>query len=198
MLFEAVLGFLNHLLIQEDWPRNRLRSFPGQVVRLEIGRLVAPLSITPDGLFALASSRSQATVTLSMPASALFRGLTDRASVLPLIKITGSAELADILSVIFRTLRWDVESDLAPLLGDIAAHRLAQGGSSLLTGQRQLGKKVARNLAQTLTDSHSGLPSRQQFSSFSADLAALEAQLARVDARVARLEQSPRVGAGTS
>jgi ubiquinone biosynthesis protein UbiJ len=190
MLFEAVLGFVNHLLRQEDWPRNRLRSFPGHAVRLEIGSLTVPLSITPDGVFALASRHGQASVTLAMPASALLRGLADRSAVLGSIKVTGSAELADTLSVIFRALRWDVESDLAPLIGDIAAHRLVSSGSQLLDSQRRYAVKMAHTLAETLTDEHSALPSRQMFSAFSSELAALEPQLERIRSRLAKLERS--------
>jgi ubiquinone biosynthesis protein UbiJ len=190
MLYEAVLGFINHLLVQEDWPRNRLISFQGHRVRLEIGSLTVPLCITPDGLFALSSRHGQASVTLAMPASALLRGFADRTSVLSSLKVTGSADLADTLSVIFRALRWDVESDLAPLIGDIAAHRLVSSGSKLLDNQRHYAVKMARNLAATLTDQHSALPSRQIFSAFSSELAALQPQLERIKSRLAMLERS--------
>jgi ubiquinone biosynthesis protein UbiJ len=190
MLLEAVLGFVNHLLVQEDWPRNRLRSFQGHRVRLEIGPLPVPLCITPDGLLALSSRHDQAAVTLSMPASALLHGLADRSTVLSTIKITGSADLADALSAIFRALHWDVESDLAPLLGDIAAHRLVGSGRKLLESQRRYAAKILRSLVETLTEQGGTLPSRQMVSAFSAELASLESQLAQVNSRLAMLERT--------
>lgn len=189
MLFEAVLGFVNHLLLQEEWPRDRLRPFQGQSLRLEIGSLAVPLCITPDGFFALASRHGKAFVTLAIPTSALLRGFADRSAVLTAIKVTGSAELADTLAVIFRALRWDVERDLAPLIGDIAAHRLVEGGSTLFDSQRQFAVKIARNLAETLTDESGALPSRPLFSAFSSELSSLESQLEQLNSRVARLER---------
>ena len=130
MLPEIGLAGLNHLHSGEDWARSHLMPFSGQTFRIEVGSVALRLAITPEGLFRKQENADIApAVTLSLPAEVPLRllgGLDERSSVLASAHISGSADLADCLGFVFRNLRWDVESDLASLVGDMAAHRLAR------------------------------------------------------------------------
>jgi hypothetical protein len=54
--------------------------------------------------------------------------LLDRDALFASVKLSGSADLAECLAFVFRNLGWDIEEDLASVLGDIPARRLALTG----------------------------------------------------------------------
>lgn len=62
-----------------------------------------------------------AAVSITLPADAPLRALTDRPALMASAQISGSAEFAECLGFIRRNLHWDVEADVSTLVGDIAA-----------------------------------------------------------------------------
>ena len=188
MLLGAALAAINHLLAGEDWARERLSPFAGQTARLEFGALALPLAIGADGLFVAASRDAPADVTITLPADALLRALTDRASLFSAAQLSGSAQLAENLGFVFRNLRWDVESDLAPLVGDIAAHRLVAAGGQLARWQRQQTFNLAANLAEYFTEENPSIARSRDVAEFCAQVASVSDEVARIEARIAALE----------
>ena len=188
MLLDAALGFVNHLLAGEDWARQRLSPFAGQTARLEFGALTLPLAISAAGLFVAAGRDAPADVTITLPADAPLRALTDRPSLFTAARLSGSAELAESLRFIFRNLRWDVESDLAQLVGDIAAHRLVAGGKQLARWHQQQAKNLAANFAEYFTEESPSIARSSDVASFCAQVASLPDELSRLEARIAALE----------
>lgn len=189
MLLDAALGIVNHLLGAEERARERLKPFAGQSARLEFGALALPLTISPDGLFAAGDKRAPASVTITLPADAPLRALTDRPSLFAAAQLSGSAELAECLGFIFRNLSWDAESDLAHLVGDIAARRLVAGGRRVARWHRQQAINLALNVAEYLTEESPTIARRLDVSDFCSETACVQAQLARLEARVASLER---------
>ena len=76
MLIDAALGLANHLLVSEDWARNRLKAFAGQTARLQLGALNFPLEITADGRFRTGDKNATSAVTITLPADAPIRAVT--------------------------------------------------------------------------------------------------------------------------
>jgi ubiquinone biosynthesis protein UbiJ len=189
MLANTALAMLNHLLAGESWARDRLKSFAGQAARIEFGTLALALAISPDGLFVAGDRRATASVTITLPADAPLRALTDRPSLFAAARLSGSAELAECLGFIFRNLRWDVESDLAPLIGDIAAHRLVAGGRQLAHWHQRQAANLAANLAEYFTEENPTIARRLDVSDFCLETERLQGVLARLEARVASLER---------
>jgi ubiquinone biosynthesis protein UbiJ len=193
MLIGAALGFINHLLASEQWARDRLKAFAGKTARLELGALGLPLEITPDGLFAAGAKDAVTSVTpsviITLPADAPLRVVTDRASVFAAAQISGSAELAESLGFVFRNLRWDVESDLAQLFGDIAARRLVAGGTQLLAWQQQQAMNLARNVAEYCTEENPTIARRRDVWAFCAEVGGLQETLTKLESRIAALER---------
>ncbi len=188
MLVDATLGFVNHLLTSEVWPRDRLKPFAGQTARLVVGALNLPLEITRDGLFIPGDKNAVAAVCITLPADAPLRALTDRTSLMASAHISGSAELAETLGFIFHNLRWDAESDLSILVGDIAARRLVEGGKQLATWQIQQASNLALNLAEYFTEENPTIARRRDVSSFCADVECLQATLTQLESRIALLK----------
>ena len=188
MLLGTALAAINHLLAGEDWARQRLTPFAGQTARLEFGALALPLAISADGLFVAAGRAAPADVTITLPADAPLRALTDRESLFTAAQLSGSAQLAENLGFVFRNLRWDVEADLAQLVGDIAAHRLVAVGSRVASWQRQQAFNLAANLAEYCTEENPTIARRDDVAGFCAQVADLPQQLDRLEARIAALE----------
>lgn len=192
MLLGVALRFVNHLLGQQRWARERLQPFAGQRVRFAFGAFGLPLAIAGDGRFvaeAGAVGSAAPNVTLTLPADAPLRALTDRASLLTAAHIAGSAELAEALAFVFRHLDWDVESDVAHFVGDIAAHRLVAGGRSIARWHQQQATNLALNLAEYFTEESPAITRRADVADFCSQTAELAATLSRLEARLARLER---------
>jgi len=194
MLLEPALRFVNHLLTSEDWARTRLKAFSGQSVRFELGSFGVPLEISPAGFFRRlrAESSEPARVTVSLPADAPLRLLTDRASLPAAARISGSAELAECLGFVLRHLRWDAESDLAQVVGDIAARRLLIGGRQLAQWQIDQAHNLALNFAEYFTEESPLIARRDDVAAFCREVKQAEEAIGRLDRRIAQLERGGR------
>ena len=191
VLLRPFLRVFNHLLAQEDWARERLKPFAGQSVCLRLGALALSLAVRPDGRFAPADdAAAQApTVTITLPPDAPLRALTDRQAVFTAAHIAGPAEFAETLGFVFRNLDWDAESDLARVVGDVAAHRLVGSGRNFARWHQRQATNLALNVAEYLTEENPTIARRADISDFCAQTAALAAELGALEARIARLER---------
>ena len=184
----AAIAFLNHLIAGEDWGRERLKPFVGKTVRLTSGAFAVTLEITADGLFGAADADAGPAVTITLPADAPLRALGGRAALLASAQVGGSAELAETLSFIFRSLRWDVEADLARIFGDIVARRLVDGGRQLAGWQAAQARNLAANLAEYFTEENPLITRQSDVARFCADVGGLGEPLAALERRIAALE----------
>ena len=193
MLQDALLAGLNHLLAGEDWARDRLASFAGQTVRLEFAPLHCSLEITAEGYFRNRDGDAPATVAISLSGASPLRllgSLANPSSLLASARISGSAGLADCIGFVFRNLRWDVESDLANMIGDIAAHRLLRTGRHLVEWHQKAGWNLARNLAEYFTEERQAIASKRDVAGFCLDVATVNGALSRLEERFAALENA--------
>ncbi len=194
MLLPIALRAINHVLKGEDWALKRLRAFAGQSLRLELGRFQVPVRIDDKGLLvAQPASDSpapvQPTVVITLPEDTPARLLLDPASLVGLMTISGSAELADHLNFILKNLRWDAEHDLARVVGDIAARRLVKGGKQLLRWQTAQMSNAASNVVEFFTNEQATLVQRDEMSEFAASVATTRTALADLESRIATLER---------
>ena len=128
--------FLNHVLMSEPEAMARLARQKGQRIELIWDRVQLQLTPTPAGLLARGHFEGfdlRLTVTEESPvslASALARG--DK----PKVRIEGDVQLAAEVNWLIDHVRWDVEEDLARLIGDAPAHTLAQAARQAMTALR--------------------------------------------------------------
>lgn len=118
----AVL-FLNHVLQQEPEARQRLVRQQGKVVRFEWRFITMQLVATPAGLLDIAPEGAVPELTLIVAETSPL-GLA-RASLRgdkPSVRIIGDVQLAAEVNWLVDHVRWDVEDDLARLIGDVPAH----------------------------------------------------------------------------
>ncbi len=128
--------FLNHVLMSESEAMARLARQKGQRIELVWDRIQLQLTPTPAGLLERGRFDGfdlRLSVTEESPvslASALARG--DK----PKVRIEGDVQLAAEVNWLIDHVRWDAEEDLARLVGDAAAHTLAQAARKAMDALR--------------------------------------------------------------
>jgi ubiquinone biosynthesis protein UbiJ len=120
------LLLVNHVLMQEPEAQSRLSRQAGRIVEARWRMFEMRLRITPAGLLDLAPPDAPPDLTLTLAegspwqfAQAAFRG--DK----PPVRIDGDVQLAADINWLVEHVRWDLEEDLAKLVGDAPAHAMA-------------------------------------------------------------------------
>ena len=193
MLKAPLIFALNHLLDNNRWARTRLAPFAGQTLALQGGFWQLTLVVTGEGRLQAQtesddSANDSAAVSITLPPETPFLLLTDSERLLQQAKISGNVDFAESLNFVFRNLEWDVEADLAPLLGDILAHRLTQLGRTLRTRLQQKAGSLASNVSASLRDESVCLISSRQMAGFTAEVQAVDAEAAQQEKRLRALE----------
>jgi ubiquinone biosynthesis protein UbiJ len=142
---QRLVLFFNHVLMQEKEAMDRLVRQRGRVARVQWRSYSMALLVTPAGLFNLAPAGAapdlQLDVTETSPlalASVALRG--DK----PAIRIEGDVQLAAEINWLVDHVRWDLEEDVARLIGDAPAHTLGQVVAKAAQALRQfVGARMA-------------------------------------------------------
>lgn len=133
----AVL-FLNHVLQQEPEAQQRLVRHQGRVVEFSWRFVTMKLVATPAGLLDIAPEGAVPELTLAVTEESPF-GLA-RAALRgdkPAVRIDGDVQLAAEVNWLVDHVRWDVEDDLARVVGDVPAHSIASGARRVVEALRQ-------------------------------------------------------------
>lgn len=189
MLSSFILATANHLLASAPWARDRLQAHAGRTARLSFQPILnIDFSIAAEGQLASWESDEAPDVVLKLSPNqlpALLSGGT--AKLMGEVRIEGNAELAEALGFVFRNLRWDAEEDLSRLLGDMAAHRILDGGRQIANhGQLALGR-AGSNIGEFLAYESGLLTPAGALEGLSVELVELRDRLARLDKRVGKL-----------
>ncbi len=191
MRFESPFAAgLNFLLESEPWARERLAPFAGEALELRAPPLPAlRFTVVADGRLAVAGPLPAAMPSLTIiigpgaPAAAL-RG---EEHLLRAIKVEGNARLASEVMFLVRHLRWDVEEELAKVVGDVAAHRLTGIARDVAAWHAGAAQRIAEALVEYATEEKPMLVTRAELSGIAAAGAALRDGLERLDKRIERL-----------
>lgn len=133
---------INHVLSSEAVATARLKPHAGRSIRLHLQGWPSLLPALPELVFAVTpagllewradDAPTQVDLTLevdaSNPALELARSLAGEA---PRIRVIGDAALATDMSWIVDNLTWDVQDDLARIVGNVPARELARVGRGL-------------------------------------------------------------------
>lgn len=137
-MHQRVTLLLNHVLMREKQAMERLARQKGRIARVQWRNYTMALQITPAGLFNVAPEGAlpdlELEITDSSPlalAQAALRG--DK----PSIRIQGDVQLAADINWLVDHVQWDLEEDLARLIGDVPAHTVAQVARRVTQALRQ-------------------------------------------------------------
>ncbi|QNP48017.1 ubiquinone biosynthesis accessory factor UbiJ [Diaphorobacter aerolatus] len=122
MQHRAVL-FLNHVLMQEPEAMDRLSSQSGRVARVQWRSFSMSVQITPAGLLDTAPSMMTPDLRIEVvETSPLSIARNAMRGDKPTILIDGDVKFAAEINWLVDNVRWDVEEDLARVIGDAPAH----------------------------------------------------------------------------
>lgn len=135
---QRMVLFLNHVLMQEKEAQDRLARKKGSVIHIRWGVFGIDLLVTPAGLLDRAPASAKADLLVAVATdSPVVVVQAVLASKPPPVKIEGDVQLAAEMGWLAENLRWDIEGDLARVLGDIPAHALADAGRRVIAGLKQ-------------------------------------------------------------
>lgn len=186
-LADVVVPLLNHLLERENWARQRLLPYAGQAARIEGGPFIMTLLVTENGAFRSTLDTESVAVTISLPADAAFRLLSDPSTIFSAARLSGAANFAETLAFVFRNLRWDYEADLAGVIGDIPARRLARALADGLAWQRSAARRLGMNASEFAVEEAALVTSKRDLMAFAREVDQVRDDLARLEKRISRL-----------
>jgi ubiquinone biosynthesis protein UbiJ len=183
MISRAVL---NHLLAQRSDLREALARHAGRSAAIVVPPLNFAFTVNEAGLLDPAVGESVATLTIApwlLPRLAL-----GDASAVREVRLEGDAALAADLARVLQAMDWDAEHDLARLIGDIPAHRIAEAARDVIGDPRQIVRNLAETTVEFLQDEAPLLASRPAVTGFNAEVDKLRDDVARLQKRLERLE----------
>ena len=140
-----IVLLLNHVLMQETEATARLARQKGRVMLVQWRSFSFKLQATPAGLLDLAAADAQADLVLSVAAeeSVLALAQTALRGDKPAVRIEGDVQLAAEVNWLIEHVRWDIEEDLARILGDVPARVMCQWAMNMVMGLRQFVSKAS-------------------------------------------------------
>ena len=186
-----VVATLNHLLSRQPALAAKLAAHAGKVAAIDAGLLQLALQVGADGLLQDAAQAS-AHVTIRINPADLPQIVADMSRAFAYVNISGDAEFAKTISDVANGLHWEAEEDLAPLVGDIAAVRLARAGREAVDVVKTGSRKLVENVAEYLLEENPTLLYRSAGEAFGSDVAVLRDDVERLAKRISLLEKSTR------
>lgn len=194
---QVPVSALNALLQREPWARERLAPHSGKAVRFIVGPGIVNLSIQGSGLVAVSDPAIIPNATFTIPVAklaslpAILRS-RDPSALTALLHIEGDAALAQVVSDLARSLRWDFQEDLSRVVGDVATTRLIGAGKLAASGLGQAAERLAGNVSEYMTEESGMMAGRQAFEGLSADMRSMLQRLEQLEARVGALNPARR------
>jgi len=178
---------LNHLLRQSPGAAEALVRHAGASVRFDLTLKQLDFRIADDGCFSEAVVDVPNAVIRPTPALVARLPFFGRGA-LRLADYSGDPALLATLDRVFKQLNWDIEADLAPWVGDIAAHRLHLFGRDALAGVAHTFSALGHNTSEYLVEEAEMMARGVDVTRFNHEVDVLADDVARLDARLKRLE----------
>lgn len=183
-----MVAAINHVLARQPSLRSKLAAHADKVARIDIGVMQLGVSVATDGLLQVATSEPNVTITLQ-PGN-LPRILSDMDRAFSYVTISGDADFARVISELAGELRWDLEEELAPWVGDIAAVRIAQAARDAVGTLKTSARALAESMAEYWLEENPTLLYRQAGEDFATDVAAIRDDVERLSKRIERVERA--------
>jgi len=186
-LNSLAIRVLNHLIQGESWAQARLIEHSGAQVRIDSGLFVLSLGIDEQGFFHKGNEALEPDVSITLPSDLAVRLVFDRGTLFSSVKLGGSADIAESLAFVMRNLRWDAEADLARLVGDIPARRLARFAQSIALAIQQAIDRAGENFSEYAVEESGVLAANCDVTEFGSAVNRLRDDVARLEKRISRL-----------
>lgn len=184
---------INHVLSSEPWATGELARHAGKTIllKLPVGDLC--FEITPAGLLAVSEASDTSSLVLEVSAKALseLTGSTGslREQAFKAVKITGDADLAQLLGRLVGQVRWEYEEDLARLVGDATANFAVRQGKKFVSASKSAANDLLSNVVEYVSEERKILLNQRDFMAHKNELNELRDAVDRMEKRIQILVQ---------
>ncbi|CAM3658189.1 ubiquinone biosynthesis accessory factor UbiJ [Polynucleobacter arcticus] len=184
---------INHILKAEPWAMGELARHAGKVIllKLPVGNLF--FELTPAGTLTAATDLDIPSLELDVSAdvmSALTGGSGGvREQAMKSVKITGDADLAQLLGRLAGQIRWEYEEDLAQLIGDAPANFAVRQGKKFVSAGRSAASDLLANVVEYVSEEKKVLLNKRDFIIHKNQLNTLRDAVDRMEKRIQLLER---------
>ena len=184
-----IAPFINHLLAQESWAKNRLLPHAGKIACIDLQSMQLRLKVATNGLLEDADAKSEAQVTIYVKINDLPLIAQNRERAFSYVKIEGDADFANTISYLSQNLRWEAEEDLSKLFGDVAAVRMVGMAKSLHQTAMETHQKIQENLAEYFLEENPMLVRPAAVQGLAAEVNKTRDDVERLIKRIEKLER---------
>ena len=186
---------INHVLKREEWALRDLSHHQGRVIELILPIGSMQWQIQDDSFIALLSEvHPHPDLVLEVDAnsfsalSASQGTIKDRA--MRAVKITGDAQLAQLIAKLSNQLRWEYEEDLAKMIGDAPAHFICTHAKRFAQATEKAIVDLQGNMVEYLSEEKKVLLHQRDFVSHKMEIQAVRDAVERLEKRISFLQKS--------
>ncbi len=161
-------------------------------MRFDLGITTLDVRVEDDGRLVEATTSSPDAILRATPSLFTHLPFLGR-DALHLADYSGDAALLQTLDKVFRDIRWDIEAELAPLLGDMIAHRFATMGQNAMRTARHAGQSVQTSASEYLVEEVGLIARKMDVAHFMREVDTLVDHVARLEARLIHLESNAQL-----
>jgi len=187
---------INHVLGSEPWASSELACHSSKTILLQLPLGNLCFEIKPSGLLTALKEIDTPSLTLEVSAKALsdLAGSTGslREQAFKAVKITGDADLAQLLGRLAGQLRWEYEEDLARLVGDAPANFAVRQGKKFVSATRSAATDLLDNVVEYVSEEKKVLLNKRDFMVRKSELSELRESVDRMEKRIQLLEQKAK------
>jgi ubiquinone biosynthesis protein UbiJ len=182
---------INHVLTAEPWAMAELARHAGKVIllKLPVGNLC--FELTPEGSLSSLTDFDIPSLELEVSAEVLSSlgasGLREQA--MKSVKITGDADLAQLLGRLAGQIRWEYEEDLAQLIGDAPANFVVRQGKKFVSAGQSATSDLLANVVEYVSEEKKVLLNKRDFMIRKNELNILRDAVDRMEKRIQLLER---------
>ena len=184
---------INHVLSSEPWATGELARHAGKTILLKLPVGDLSFEITPAGLLAVSEASDTSSLVLEVSARALseLTGSTGslREQAFKAVKITGDADLAQLLGRLVGQVRWEYEEDLARLVGDAPANFAVRQGKKFVSASKSAASDLLSNVVEYVSEERKVLLNQRDFIAHKNELNELRDAVDRMEKRIQILVQ---------
>ncbi|MBC3920598.1 SCP2 sterol-binding domain-containing protein [Undibacterium sp. CY18W] len=184
-----IAPFINHLLAQESWARDKLLPHAGHIACIDLQTMQVRLKVGADGLLEAAGADVVPQVTIHIKLSDLPLIAQNRERAFSYVRIEGDAEFANTISSVSQNLRWEAEEDLSKLFGDIAAVRMVGLAKAIHQTALETHQKIQENLAEYFLEENPMLVRPVAVQGMSTEVSKTRDDVERLIKRIEKLER---------
>jgi ubiquinone biosynthesis protein UbiJ len=192
----AICRGINHVLRSEPWAMGQLAKHAGKSILLQLPLGDLCCEITPAGLVQVLKDAESPSLTLEVSAKALndLAGSSGslREQAFKAVKITGDADLAQLIGRLAGQLRWEYEEDLARIVGDAPAHFAVKQGKKWVSATQSAASDLLDNVVEYLSEEKKVLLHQRDMVVRKAELNDLRDAVDRIEKRIQLLEQKAK------